>query len=98
MLGNILEYRQLKDGLYDVSLIISENDYFMVYDNINDENAKELMRNYLCHRQDDGKANNIQIKYNKNRHIVSIKANLHYLESYSQKLRGPRGSAGAIEG
>ena len=78
MLDSILEHRVFRDGLYDVSLIINENDYIMVYDNISNENAQEIIENYLIHRQDDGRPNNVKIKHNKNRHIVSIEARLHY--------------------
>ncbi len=78
MLDSILEQRVFRDGIYDISLIINENDYFMIYDNISNENAQQIIENYLVHRQDDGRPNNIQIKHNKNRHIVSINARLHY--------------------
>ncbi len=33
MLDSILEQRVFRDGIYDISLIINENDYFMIYDN-----------------------------------------------------------------
>lgn len=78
MLDSILEHRVFRDGIYDISLIINENDYFMIYDNLSNENAQEIIENYLVHRQDDGRPNNIQIKHNKNHHIVSINARLHY--------------------
>lgn len=78
MLDSILEHRVFRDGIYDISLIINEKDYFMIYDNISNENAQEIIENYLVHRQDDGRPNNIQIKHNKNHHIVSINARLHY--------------------
>ncbi|HZJ56877.1 MAG TPA: hypothetical protein VFD89_01385 [Clostridia bacterium] len=81
MLDSILEHRVLRDGLYDISLIMNENDYFMVYDNISNENATEIMDNYLVRRQDDGRPDGVQIKHNKNRHIVSINASLHYTEN-----------------
>ena len=78
MLNSILERRTLKDGLYGIELTLHENEYFMVYDNISQENAQEIVDNYLVRSQDDGRPDDIQIKHDKNQHIVTIQANLHY--------------------
>jgi len=78
MLNSIFETRSQKDGLYQIKLTINENDYFSAYDGVTDENAQEILDNYLLYRQDDGKADNIQIKHNKNEHLVIITADLHY--------------------
>lgn len=78
MINSILERRILKDGLYDMWLTINENDYFMVYDDISQANAQELVDTYLLSRQDDGRPGEVQIRHNKNQHIVSIYANLDY--------------------
>ncbi len=78
MLNSILEYRALKDGLYSITLIINEKDYFKVYDDITQENAQEIVDNYLLRRQDDGRPGDVQIRHNKQQRIVSIGTNLHY--------------------
>ena len=81
MLDNILDQRIFKNGLYDVTLTLHEDEYFAVYDHISQENAKELVKNYLLRRQDDGRPENVQIKHNKNQRIVTIEAYLHYSDN-----------------
>ncbi|NLN42254.1 MAG: hypothetical protein GX160_09810 [Clostridiales bacterium] len=78
MLDNILDQRILRDGLYDITLTLHEDEYFAAYDHISQENAKEIVKNYLVRRQDDGRPENIKIKHNKNQRIVTIEANLYY--------------------
>ncbi len=78
MLNSILERRIMKDGFYGIELTLHENEYFMVYDNINQENAREIINNYLVRSQDDGRPEDVQIKHNKNQRLVTIQANLHY--------------------
>ena len=78
MLDSIFEQRTVKDGVYGLSLTIHENDYFMVYDDVEQSHAQEIVDNYLVHRQDDGRPDDVQIKHNKNQHLVTIYANLHY--------------------
>ena len=55
MLDNIYERRTIRDGLYGLSLTIKQDQYFMVYDDISQENAEEVVDNYLINRQDDGR-------------------------------------------
>lgn len=78
MLNSIFETRTQKDGLYKINLTIDEKEYFSVYEDVTEENAKEILDNHLLYRQDDGRADNIQIKHNKNEHLVTITADLHY--------------------
>ena len=46
MLDNILDQRILRDGLYDITLTLHEDEYFAAYDHISQENAKEIVKNY----------------------------------------------------
>ncbi|NLI61498.1 MAG: hypothetical protein GX375_08725 [Clostridiales bacterium] len=78
MLDNIYERRTIRDGLYGLSLTIKQDQYFMVYDDISQENAEEVVDNYLINRQDDGRPGDVKIEHDKNQGIVSIQANLHY--------------------
>lgn len=78
MLDNILEQRIFRDGLYDLTLTLHEDEYFAAYDHISQENAEEIVKNYLMRRQDDGRPENIKIKHNKNQRLVIIEANLQY--------------------
>jgi hypothetical protein len=79
MLNSILETRTAEDGLYNITLRINEDEYFSVYDYLDNEDASELLENYLKYRADDGRPKNIKLKHNKNEHIVTITADLHYL-------------------
>ena len=79
MLNSIFETRSQKDGLYQINLKINEKDYFLVYEDVTEENAKEILDSYLLYRQDDGRVSNIQIKHNKNEHLIIITADLHYI-------------------
>lgn len=78
MLNSILETRTLDNGLYNITLRINEDEYFSVYDSLNEEDASELLENYLKYRADDGRPEDIKMKHNKNEHLVTINADLYY--------------------
>lgn len=78
LLNSIRERRIQRDGLYEVTLQMPENEYFNVYDSVSYDAAYEILGNYLSYHQDDGRPDGIDIKHNKNGHIVNITANLHY--------------------
>lgn len=78
MLNSILETRTLEDGLYNITLQISEKEYFSVYDSLNEDYAYELLENYLKYRSDDGRPEDIKLSHNKNQHLVMINADLYY--------------------
>ncbi|HHY83253.1 MAG TPA: hypothetical protein GX505_11365 [Clostridiales bacterium] len=79
MYNSILESRKFENGVYQITLRISEDDYFSVYDALNEKDAAALLENYLKYRADDGRPENISLKYNKNEHMVTIQSDLHYL-------------------
>jgi hypothetical protein len=79
MLSSIRERRIQRDGLYEVTLQVPEQEYFNVYDTISIEAAHEILGNYLNYHQDDGRPEVVDIKHNKNGHVVDIKVNMHYL-------------------
>lgn len=81
MLNSIRERRIRRDEMYKLTLEMPENEYFNAYDSITEDAAKEILCNYLNYHQDDGRADEVGIKHNKNGHIVNIQANLHYLEN-----------------
>lgn len=91
-MDNIFEQRnKLEDGNYSLSLKVSDSAYFDIYENIDTESAKDLLRNYLNSNSDDARFENVNINYNKNEHLVNIKAKLNYNNNmhtdYQQRLK-----------
>ncbi len=82
MLNSIREVRvRNKKGLYDLTLEIPEKEYFLVYNDVNQESAHNIIKQYLVHREDDARPENIAIDYDRNKHMVSLTSELHYLEN-----------------
>ncbi|AFS77985.1 hypothetical protein Curi_c09690 [Gottschalkia acidurici 9a] len=80
MLNDIRETRSRdKDGLYQLTLEVSERDFFGLYDEVDKDSALDLLKQYLVYRQDDGRPSDIEIDHNKNNSIIVIKTKLHYL-------------------
>lgn len=78
MLNSIRENRIQRDGLYEVTLQIPEDDFFFVYDSITVDAAREILDKYLAYHQDDGRPGEINIRHNKNGHVVDITVDMHY--------------------
>lgn len=78
MLNSIRENRIQRDGLYEVTLQIPENEYFNVYESVTQDAAYEILDNYMNYHQDDGRPENVNIKHNKNGHVVNIEVDMHY--------------------
>ncbi len=81
MFNSVRETREWASGLLRMNLEMKESDYFSIYDNLNNEVAKDIIDQYLKFRGDDGRAKDIQINHNANSHIVSISGSIHYLEN-----------------
>jgi len=78
-MDNMREMRnRLDNGKYNLTLEIAEGSYFEIYDNVDLKSGEDLVRNYLRSNSDDGRFNNIEIKYNENRHIIKVTAELDY--------------------
>ena len=78
MLNSIRDKRIQRDGLYELTLQIPEDEYFSIYDTVTIESAHDILTNFLDYHQDDGRPNGVDIRHNKNGHIVNITADLHY--------------------
>lgn len=78
MLSSIRDRRIQRDGLYELTLQIPEEDYFLAYDTITENAASEILDNFLSYHQDDGRPGDVEIKHNKNGHVVNITTELHY--------------------
>ncbi len=68
-----------KDDSYISVLEISDKDFFELYDSIDTEIAEEIVADYLIEREDDGRPDNIEVKYDKANNVVTIRYNLHYV-------------------
>ncbi len=80
MMNSILETRSSVDiGLSNISLQIKDDEYFSVYEGLQENDAFELLNNYLKYRTDNGKPEDVRIKHDKNQHIIVINAVLHYI-------------------
>ena len=78
-MDNMREMRnRLDNGKYNLTLEIAEGAYFGIYDNVDLKSGEDLVRNYLRSNSDDARFNNIEIKYNENRHMVKVTAELDY--------------------
>lgn len=79
MLDFISETRAVKEGLHNIILEIPDETYRTFYNDLSEENAYDILSEYLKYHQDDARISDIKIDHNKNDHIVNIYANLHYL-------------------
>lgn len=78
LFNRIREKRIERDGQYELTLQIPEDEYFDVYDTVKAEAANEILSNYLTLKQDDGRVGEVNISHNKNGHVVKIITDLHY--------------------
>ena len=81
MFNSIREKRIQRDGQYELTLQIPEEEYFNAYDTIKAEAAHEILSNYLTLQQDDGRVGEVNISHNKSGHMVKITSDLHYMEN-----------------
>ncbi|KRQ86793.1 hypothetical protein ABG79_01284 [Caloramator mitchellensis] len=81
MLNRIRDRRIERNGIYELTLQIPEDEYFSVYDSVTEYSATEIVGNYLAKYQDDARFDNVRIKHNKNGHVVDIKAELRYVDN-----------------
>jgi hypothetical protein len=70
LFNRMREKRIERDGQYELTLQIPENDYFDAYDSIKAEAAHEILSNYLTLQQDDGRIGEVNISHNKSGHMV----------------------------
>ncbi len=78
MLNYIQDRRiRIEDG-YALYLEIPEEEYFLAYDGINETAANNILSLYLNYHQDDGRAEQVEIRHDSNNHSVNIRAHLNY--------------------
>ena len=81
MLNSILETRIRDKDIYRLTLRINEEEYFSIYDSLDEVDAAGLLVNYLKYRSDDGRPEIYRLKHNKNEHMVIIEADLYYADN-----------------
>lgn len=64
-----------------------KNEYFGAYEDVTEENARNILELFLQHYQDDGRLESVNINYNRGRDIVGINAFLSYEENDHTKAR-----------
>ncbi len=79
MLNSISERRVKLNDKYKLYIEIPDKEFLMIYDqNVNTENAEDVLGQYLEYHQDDGRIKNVEIDHDKNSHSINIKADLLY--------------------
>ncbi|WIV10453.1 hypothetical protein [Proteiniborus sp. MB09-C3] len=80
MLNSIREIRRRDDeGIYTLTLEIPEKEFFLVYNDVDKQSANDLLKQYLIFRQDDARLDTVDIKHDKNNHIINVVSELNYL-------------------
>ena len=79
MLNSILDRRVRKDNGYDLYLEIPENEYFNVYEDVTENNARNIVDLFLEHYQDDGRPQMVKVNYDKGNNSINIKTVLSYV-------------------
>lgn len=78
MLNSILDRRVKKEHGYNLYLEMPEQEYFNVYESVNEKDARNILDLFLEYHQDDGRPQNINVSHNKNNSMVNINAFLSY--------------------
>lgn len=79
MIDIISERRVKLTDKYKLYIEVPESEYLTAYeDNVNVENARDILWQYLDYYQDDARVENVEIKYDRNNHSINIEADLIY--------------------
>jgi len=78
LLNSILDRRVRKDKGYDLYLEIPQNEYFNVYEDVTEDNARNIVDLFLEHYQDDGRPQMVKVNYDKNNNSINIRVALSY--------------------
>lgn len=80
MLNRIRETRTRDEkGIYTLTLEIPEKEFFLVYNDVDNESANDLLKQYLIFRQDDARLATVDINHDKNNHMINVVSELNYL-------------------
>ena len=78
LLNSIEDRRVRLEHGYDLYLEIPEDEYFNAYNGVNETAAHNILSLYLSYHQDDGRAEDVVIRHDKNNHSINIRAFLNY--------------------
>lgn len=76
---NIIEKRLVKDGVHNLVLEISADEYKQDYDEYNKDYALNILERHLENRGDDGRPSDVDISYSGEDNVVRIYAKVSYL-------------------
>ncbi|MFA5523276.1 MAG: hypothetical protein WDA24_02860 [Tissierellales bacterium] len=80
MLNRIRETRtRNEDGVYTLTLEIPEKEFFLVYNDVDNESANDLLKQFLVFRQDDARLATVDINHDKKNHLINVISELNYL-------------------
>ncbi|MDF2548126.1 hypothetical protein [Anaerosolibacter sp.] len=88
MLNSISERRVKLRDKYKLYIEVPDQEYLMIYDgDISENNARDVLSQYLSYHQDDARVDNVEVKHDRNNHSVNIQADLIYLGNDHTKAR-----------
>ncbi|CCQ92984.1 conserved hypothetical protein [[Clostridium] ultunense Esp] len=76
---NIKEKRSVQEGVHNLVLEISADEYKKDYDDYNRDYALNILERHLENRGDDGRPSDVEISYDGENHMVRIYARVNYL-------------------
>lgn len=79
LFSNIIERRNVKDGVHYTVLEIPSEEYMSTYNEYNDEIASDIINYHFKIRADDGRPQDVRMKPDINNNVVKIYARVDYL-------------------
>lgn len=81
MLNSIVAGRERVEDGYNITLTLPEKEYFDIYDDLDEEAAEDILRQYMLYHGDEGRYSDVKIECDKNIHIVNINAKISYSDN-----------------
>lgn len=79
MLNTITETREKQETNLDkLTLEVARRDFFDVYDTVNEDAAYDLLRRYMIYKHDEGIPSDLEINFDDDKKVVTIKVMLQY--------------------
>lgn len=81
MLQSMSVTRERVNDVYNIRIDVPEKEYFEIYDDLDKEAARDILKQYMIYHGDEGRFEDTGIDWDKGSHIVSISAKLSYFEN-----------------
>lgn len=81
MLNSMSVTRERIGDRYNIKLDLPEKEYFEIYEDLDKEAARDIVKQYMVYHGDEGRYRDVSIDWDRGAHIVSIKAELDYMEN-----------------